>query len=106
MKNGEKIEKLDIEEAWGEIMEKITNGMNKLISKVKVKVKENHEIKPVWMNNKVMKKINKMAKPDRYISNSKGLKLPVFVTFNTFCYKIDKQQPSRCACYTTAFGSL
>ena len=57
MKNGKKIEKLDIEEAWGEIKEKITSGMNKHIPKVKVK--ENQDIKPVWMNNKVMRKIKK-----------------------------------------------
>ena len=51
-------------------------------------------------------KSTKMAKPGRYISNSKWLKLPVFVKFDAFCYKIAKQQPSRCACYTAAFGCL
>ena len=67
-------------------------------------------------------KLNKKAKPDRYISNSKSLKLPVFVKFDAFCYKIAKQQPSRLqalwllnsslwlyssfVCYTAAFGCL
>ena len=86
----EEIETLGVEETWEQIKTKIIEGMNKYIPKSKIKDKQ--KSKPVWMNNKILRKIKKKYHAyKRYLVTKQGKEYEMYIKRRNECSKAIKR---------------
>ena len=88
--NWTKMEKMDVEQAWGCLKTKIIEQMNKHIPKMEAK--DSKKIKPCWMNNKVLRKIKKKYHAyKRYLVTKQGKEYEKYIRQRNECTKAIKK---------------
>ena len=80
----------NVEKMWGSIKQAILDGMDKFIPKVPCK--QIKKVKPLWMNNKLLRKIKKKNKLyKRYLNTKEGSDYNRYILERNLCNKLIKK---------------